>query len=741
MDSMQIHISGTSKLKILDDISSEQMLTASLTVKILNQTQTASFENEEPTLDYEIKAKPSEFGGHVVTFTAALEDVKFTASSSFSFPLFGQSRTRRRIEARSESGEKLCFIWSFEVTSIEIQNLLEVCIPAEIMIEHILDLSDEWRADSILQCNFFEDEIEVRVEDLPYQHLAFISLDKKETLQAWVAKGDLEICLRSKDGGEVIGKANVSIGDVFDTQNCFLHYDSFFCPQWAGKAEFGRTNPFLTADGLKSSVELKIRSACKLSHEPPQPFSRAVFMFPRDDGETLKTVVNHIFESNLIAMDVKGPLKQCFAIQLTDEQKQSQTLDILTGFHVISKWRIFVVEGLLHGESMKSLTEKLPKVFNQSKRFFLNPEVTFKNRIYSEFDLAPKTIRLTQELDTISKLKDVYLTFDPELHESIMNLVELRHSVAELRKAKFPTARGLNLLEEKFGGFVSEPDLGFEEREIVSSRSHTTVKERISASEILQSTKKPDLSEAEQLRQAFEELTKKEEVIEEPSTPPRDFVQEHIDQYTTSQEEVQARKLRTRIQTDEAIFPYSSQRLNYREHQKKKVIQKEEKSGKIRCYSNDFQSTHLVENFAETTDKFKTLEASRKKFTDPKGFSLHTLSHSLPENQKLYLENEFVHPENSYATRRELPFNDHTYQKPERREVFSWNPNPRPNQPFEYPGNDDWGKPLFRGDDGETQSAEAKRKMREEFAEKMIVDTLNMKTHLAADMRKISSSA
>jgi len=736
MEGVQITISGKLTIRLNDEITADEA--CSVKVKILNQEQAfgiaSEWETKERAMVFNLKGKPNEFGSDAINFTVS-KDSEFKSTASMSFVLFGQKICRGTVIAKNEEGDEFKLLWCFEVLSAELQNLLEICIPVELVTDEVIDVRPEWQTESKLSCTLFQDELEFDVDSLPHRHLIFIEKEKKTELQEWIANGKMEIFFR-REGSEVHGKSSLSIGDAFDTRGCFLHYEAQFLPIWS-KDSISRTDPF-QIDGVRSTACMKIRTASQIEPEPPQPFNRAVFIFKKDDDEILKTLVNHVFESNMRAMNLEGPMKQCFAIQLDDEQKASLTLDFLTGFHVLdSKWRIFVVEGISNGDSMKELYEKIPKIFTKDRRFLLNASVTFKNRQYVEFDLTPKTITLTHDLVAISKSKETYLSFEPMLHEAVMDLLFTRERAPELRKAKFPTTRGLNLIEDKFGGFVSESDLGFEEREIVSSRAHTTLVERICSSEVMQMTKKgTKTSDADDLRKAFEELTKKDELTEEASAPPRDLVREHIERYTTTAEELEARKQRTRIEPVGDVYIYGSQRLNFKEKNKRAQIEREKKSGKIKCFSNDFQCSELVENFSESTAKYNEREASRKKFTNPNGFSLHTLSHSLPENQELYLQDDFIHPKNSNATLREFPFIDHTYKKSERGEVFTWNPNPKPNQAFGFPGNEDWGKPLFKGDDGETQSAAAKRKQREAFVKKMVVDTLQCVAHLAADARK-----
>ena len=46
----------------------------------------------------------------------------------------------------------------------------------------------------------------------------------------------------------------------------------------------------------------------------------------KDDEEILNILIDHFFQSNLKALDLKGPLKSLYTIQLDEEQKNSQTL-------------------------------------------------------------------------------------------------------------------------------------------------------------------------------------------------------------------------------------------------------------------------------------------------------------------------------------------------------------------------------------------------------------------------------
>ncbi len=50
--------------------------------------------------------------------------------------------------AKNDVGDAVRFLWCFEVGSVDLQNLLEVCTPIEFITEEVLDLPMEWETSS-----------------------------------------------------------------------------------------------------------------------------------------------------------------------------------------------------------------------------------------------------------------------------------------------------------------------------------------------------------------------------------------------------------------------------------------------------------------------------------------------------------------------------------------------------------------------------------------------------------------
>ena len=50
--------------------------------------------------------------------------------------------------AKNEEGDEFKLLWCFEVLSSELQNLLEICIPVELVTDEVIDVRPEWQTES-----------------------------------------------------------------------------------------------------------------------------------------------------------------------------------------------------------------------------------------------------------------------------------------------------------------------------------------------------------------------------------------------------------------------------------------------------------------------------------------------------------------------------------------------------------------------------------------------------------------
>ena len=79
---------------------------------------------------------------------------------------------------------------------------------------------------------------------------------------------------------------------------------------------------------------------------------------------------------------------------LTEEEKNNNDLDIITGFEFIdNEFRTYIIEGLSE-KGMKKLEELYPRLEPNSDKIKImkNPDIRFKERIYSHFNIDLKRV-------------------------------------------------------------------------------------------------------------------------------------------------------------------------------------------------------------------------------------------------------------------------------------------------------------------------------------------------------------
>lgn len=88
--------------------------------------------------------------------------------------------------------------------------------------------------------------------------------------------------------------------------------------------------------------------------------------------------------------------------ELSEEERANRRLDFLGGFELMdSEYRMYIIEGLGGlGRGMNQFYKANERQQPNCKQFKMlyNPQVRFKNRIYLDFNVAIKKIRLRENL-------------------------------------------------------------------------------------------------------------------------------------------------------------------------------------------------------------------------------------------------------------------------------------------------------------------------------------------------------
>jgi len=203
----------------------------------------------------------------------------------------------------------------------------------------------------------------------------------------------------------------------------------------------------------------------------------------------LKRLLTLVADCNVKALGMdSGQTKALVTVELKQDQKEDPDLDILTGFIVMDReTRIVVIEGLREGAMLRVAhalgigNQKNTKEF----RALFNPGVGFISRLYADFNLCLKQIKLRQPtLEVLTQRPDLYddSYTDTEVNAALQNLMEMKRA-ERLHVLNYitgwPSARSILTIETQYGKFVANQELeggciGIESRSQCSRRPKTT---------------------------------------------------------------------------------------------------------------------------------------------------------------------------------------------------------------------------------------------------------------------------
>jgi hypothetical protein len=247
---------------------------------------------------------------------------------------------------------------------------------------------------------------------------------------------------------------------------------------YSGPADpFSVQNPIdpYTLNNAHLLVDVKMLSpagfrALPLPSQVEHKFSRVVYVLKYHDTPRLRAILDAVAEANAVAMQMEHlPRRALCNVQLTPEQRSDRSnLDVISGFTVVdSDYRILCLEGLKHGNSIPALYRSFPRTAAHSddgSRYLQNSSLSFRHRLWSNFDLDIKAVKLTRPLMTIIRDPNMFTRshIPDECYQALRKLSQLRQcerlSVAKSSDL-FLRVPQLLALEKRFGGFVSDDDI------------------------------------------------------------------------------------------------------------------------------------------------------------------------------------------------------------------------------------------------------------------------------------------
>ena len=168
---------------------------------------------------------------------------------------------------------------------------------------------------------------------------------------------------------------------------------------------------------------------------------------------------------------------ECFNIQeggvralstksLSKEEKQNRYLDFVSGIEIIDgEFRMYVIEGISE-RGMRQFELNIPREVPNSEGFKIlrNKHVLFKDRIYMQFNITIKKIKIREKLTELLMSPDLYIrTKVPQnIQDCLVNIQSIRahwnlKNVAEFNI--FPLSEDLIAIERKYSDSLSDEDL------------------------------------------------------------------------------------------------------------------------------------------------------------------------------------------------------------------------------------------------------------------------------------------
>jgi len=199
--------------------------------------------------------------------------------------------------------------------------------------------------------------------------------------------------------------------------------------------------------------------------EKPYNLERFIYITSYFDSNFMQTLKKLFEEINQSAFQLRS-VKEIYTRALTEEERDNNEIDYISGFQIIDKSiRITILEGIT-GMAIKKVKEALPKnqMNNKNIIIFADSKVLFNKRIYSNFDLSLKYIKLRDNLSNILQTFDIYTKANKyrQIYDAFLNFGSIlkAQTLKEVTDANlFPDAESLLLLERKYADILNDEDM------------------------------------------------------------------------------------------------------------------------------------------------------------------------------------------------------------------------------------------------------------------------------------------
>lgn len=193
---------------------------------------------------------------------------------------------------------------------------------------------------------------------------------------------------------------------------------------------------------------------------------RAVYIFRYKNRDFLRLLQATIIDINLDGLKIaNGSERDIRTRKLTESEKKDLTLDYIGGVEFIDKhWRIFILEGLGKG-GMCQLEARINKSAPNNSQFKIMKDSTilFDQRLYSDFDVDVKRIKLRTPLKSLILMPNLFLRekVPLEIYEIIIKLTKLleKETVHEVVTSNlWPDIKSIINFERNYGEALNDDD-------------------------------------------------------------------------------------------------------------------------------------------------------------------------------------------------------------------------------------------------------------------------------------------
>lgn len=154
--------------------------------------------------------------------------------------------------------------------------------------------------------------------------------------------------------------------------------------------------------------------------------------------------------------------------EFTEEEKNNRALDFMGGFCLMDhETRMYIFEGIggeNRGVEMFYNDNMRTRPNDRKYTLLYNPDVRFKNRLYTEFNCSIKKIKLRENLRALMGAPDVFIRskVPEEMYDILQKFAEIR-KLTRLSLVRdfnlFPNLETLLTLERKYGDSLNYEDM------------------------------------------------------------------------------------------------------------------------------------------------------------------------------------------------------------------------------------------------------------------------------------------